>query len=103
MGAEILCVCSGGFHKSVRSRGRAFRKIWPVLLALQPDHGILVKRNRNQLCDYIMTTEPARLAGIPVLRSRDAEIPGGNFSSNLVDRPITEGGGSLPTFYEANI
>ena len=81
-GGEILCVCSGGFHKSVRSRGRAFRKIWPVLLALQPDHGILVKRNRNQLCDYIMTTEPARLAGIPVLRSRDAEIPGGNFSSN---------------------
>ena len=72
-GAEILCVCSGGFDKSVRSRGRAYRKIWPVLLALQPDHGILVKRNRNQPCDYIMTTEPAPLAGIPVLRSR-AEI-----------------------------
>ena len=30
------------------------------------DHGTLVKRNKNQLSDY-MTTEPARLAGIPVL------------------------------------
>ena len=28
--------------------------------------GTLVKRNKNDLCDY-MTTEPARLAGIPVL------------------------------------
>ena len=38
------------------------------------DLGTLVKRNKNQLYDN-MTTEPARLAGIPV-------IPGGNFPSN---------------------
>ena len=30
------------------------------------DAGTLVKCNKNQLCDY-MTTEPARLAGIPIL------------------------------------
>ena len=30
------------------------------------DPGTLVKRNENQLHDF-MTTEPARLAGIPVL------------------------------------
>ena len=35
------------------------------------DPGTLVKRNKNQLCDY-MTTELARLA----------RIPGGNFPSN---------------------
>ena len=29
---------------------------------------ILVKRNKNQLCDY-MTDEPARLAGMPGIRS----------------------------------
>ena len=42
------------------------------------DPGTLVKRNKKQLCDY-MTTEPARLAGIPVLWCLD---PGGNFPSN---------------------
>ena len=38
------------------------------------DLDTLVKRDETQLCDFI-TTEPARLAGIPV-------IPGGNFPSN---------------------
>ena len=33
--------------------------------------GTLVRRNKNQLCDY-MTTEPSQLAG----------IPGGNFPSS---------------------
>ena len=32
------------------------------------DLGTLVKRNKNQLCDY-MTAEPARLAGMPGIRS----------------------------------
>ena len=44
--------------------------------------GSLVKRNRNPLCDY-MITEPAQFAGIPVC---DAGIPGGNFSSMLAGR-----------------
>ena len=35
------------------------------------DPGTLVRRNKNQLCDY-MTTEPAQLAG----------TPGGNFPSS---------------------
>ena len=43
------------------------------------DPGTLVKRNKNQLCDYI-TTQPARLAGIPVLC--DTGFPGGHFPSN---------------------
>ena len=34
------------------------------------DIGTLVKRNKNQLCDY-MTSGPARLAEIPVSRCRD--------------------------------
>ena len=83
-GWSFKCVL-GSFEKSVRSRGR--RKIW--LWNLGPDYmrqagplcrkpGTLVKRNKNQLCDY-MTTEPARLAGIPVLWCLD---PGGNFPSN---------------------
>ena len=83
-GWSFKCVL-GSFEKSVRSRGR--RKIW--LWNLGPAYmrqagplcrkpGTLVKRNKNQLCDY-MTTEPARLAGIPVLWCRD---PGGNFPSN---------------------
>ena len=33
---------------------------------LSTDTGTFVNRNKDQLCDY-MTTEPARLAGIPVL------------------------------------
>ena len=40
--------------------------------------GTLVKRTKNQLCDF-MTTEPARLAEIPVLWCRD---PGWKFPSN---------------------
>ena len=83
-GWSFKCVL-GSFEKSVRSRGR--RKIW--LWNLGPAYmrqagplcrkpGTLVKRNKNQLCDY-MTTEPARLAGIPVLWCLD---PGGNFPSN---------------------
>ena len=48
------------------------------------DPGTLVKRNKNQLCDY-MTTEPARLAGIPALWCED---PGWKFSS------LTNGRGS---------
>ena len=43
------------------------------------DPGTLVKRNKNQLCDY-MTTQPARLAGIPVLC--DTGFPGAHFPSN---------------------
>ena len=42
------------------------------------DPATLVKRNNNQLCHY-MTTEPARLAKIPVLRCRNPErdnLPG---------------------------
>ena len=83
-GWSFKCVL-GSFEKLVRSRGR--RKIW--LWNLGPDYtrqagplcrkpGTLDKRNKNQLCDY-MTTEPARLAGIPVLWCLD---PGGNFPSN---------------------
>ena len=34
--------------------------------SLYRDPGTLVKRNKNQLCDH-RTTEPARLAGIPVI------------------------------------
>ena len=34
------------------------------------DLGTPVKRNKNQLCDY-MTTGPARLAEMPVSRCRD--------------------------------
>ena len=37
------------------------------------DRGTLVKSNKNQLCDYT-TTEPARLAGIPVLPGSRVEI-----------------------------
>ena len=83
-GWSFKCVL-GSFEKLVRSRGR--RKIW--VWNLGPDYtrqagplcgkpGTLDKRNKNQLCDY-MTTEPARLAGIPVLWCLD---PGGNFPSN---------------------
>ena len=45
-------------------------------VSLCRDLGILVKRNINRLCHY-MTTEPARLAGIPALWCRD---PGWKFS-----------------------
>ena len=48
------------------------------------DPGTLDTRNKNQLCDY-MTTEPARLAGIPALWCGD---PGWKFSS------LTNGRGS---------
>ena len=75
--AQILCVCLGGFEKSVSSRGRVKNlaielRAWshePGLL-LWRDLSTLVERNKNHLCDY-MTTEPARLAQIPVLWCRD--------------------------------
>ena len=71
-GWSFKCVL-GSFEKSVRSRGR--RKIWvwnlgPAYMRqagpLCRKPGTLVKRNKNQLCDY-MTTEPAGLAGISIL------------------------------------
>ena len=74
-----MCVC----EISVRSRGEGVKSgcrargliTWAWLVRfIARDLGTLVKRNKNQLCDF-MTTEPARLAGIPV-------IPGGNFPSN---------------------
>ena len=40
------------------------------LVSVCRDLGTLVKRNKNQLRDY-MTTGPARLAEIPVSRCRD--------------------------------
>ena len=44
--------------------------------SLSRDPSTLVKRNKNQLC-YCTTTEPAQLAGIPLLWCRD---PGWKFS-----------------------
>ena len=82
-GAEILRVCLGALKnrwvqgEGVKSGCRT--KDWlHEDDSLCRDPGTLVNRIKNQLCDY-MTTEPARLAGIPVLWCRD---PGGNFPSN---------------------
>ena len=73
------CVGSGGFEKSVRSRGRAQnlaiklggRITWvgPACFA-EIVASLSYKGNKNQLC-YFMTTVPARLAGIPVLWCRN--------------------------------
>ena len=53
------------------------------------DPGTLVKSNKNRVCDY-RTTEPARLAGIPVLLCR--VDPGWKFSkeSRLSGGPSNE-------------
>ena len=50
------------------------------------DLGKPVKRNKNQLCDY-MTTGPARLAEIPVLRTGIPANRAENFPCNHVYRP----------------
>ena len=65
-----MCAFGGrGFEKSVTSRvkGEGVKPGYRKAGSLFRDLGILVKHKRNQLFDYIMTTEPAWLAGIPVL------------------------------------
>ena len=78
-GAEILCVCSWGFHKSVRSRGRAFRKIWPVLLALQPDHGILVKKNQKSTLRLYYDNRASPVSWDPSIEIPGCRDPGRKF------------------------
>ena len=97
-GWNFGCAVSGGFEKSVRSRGRkqnlaiTLRASLHDLhqLALQRSQHLSYKCNKNQLCDYL-TTEPAGLAETPVSRYRN---PGWEFSkqSHLLGSPANEPG-----------
>ena len=67
-----FCVCARGLSKIGEVKGEGVKSGYrtkglithePGRLALQRSRH-LSKRNKNQFCDY-MTTEPARLAGIP--------------------------------------
>ena len=74
-GWNFVCVLGGfenwwGQGEGVKSSDRTNGLITWAELAPFLDPGTLVKRSKNQLCDY-MTTESARLAGIPVLWFRD--------------------------------
>ena len=74
--SEAILKNQWGQREGVKSGYRTKGLI--TLTGLCRDPGTLVKRNKNQLCDYI-TTKPVRLAGIPVFL---AGMPGGNFPSN---------------------
>ena len=53
-------------------------------------HEALVKRHKNQLCDH-MTTEPARLAGIPVMPGSPGESVHLFYQTGDVDYPACYG------------
>ena len=61
----FMCVF-GGLWKIGEVQGEGVKSGYRTKALFMSWVGTLVKRNKNQLCDY-MTTEPARLAGIPVL------------------------------------
>ena len=70
-GAKILCVFGelwkiGKFKGEGVKSGYRTKGLFTWTGPLCKDLGTIVKRNKNQLCDY-MTTEPARLDGIPIL------------------------------------
>ena len=65
-------MCGGGALKKRYGQGRGrksgyrTKSLFTWTGPLCKDLGTIVKRNKNQLCDY-MTTELARLTGIPIL------------------------------------
>ena len=78
VGAEILGVWVRGSLKNRWGQGKGEKSgyktkgqiTWAGLAHFAEISAPLDKRNKNQLCDY-MTTESARLAGIPVLWCRN--------------------------------